>query len=260
MVRPPGNSITVTLAAVERPPSLVEKVRDQLTELLRRDRPEVETWLPPERELALQLRVSRSVVREATKRLESQGLVEIQHGIGIRGVDRLHRPLNESLALLLPEESDRMQSLVEARLSIEPDAAAFAAERATSAQLEGLRRVHLQLESAPDHAAAVAADSAFHHAIAEASGNLIYRLILDSLADLGRESRLRSIGRVGKQPAVAQHASILEAIEHRNPESARTLMRSHVLAAVVDLDLSGLKTQGAEPAENRPGTTRRSPR
>ena len=250
----------MTFAAVERPPSLVEKVRDQLTELLRRNLPEVETWLPPERELALQLRVSRSVVREATKRLESQGLVEIQHGIGIRGVDRLHRPLNESLALLLPEESDRMQSLIEARLSIEPDAAAFAAERATSAQLEGLRRVHLQLESAPDHAAAVAADSAFHHAIAEASGNLIYRLILDSLADLGRESRLRSIGRVGKQPAVAQHASILEAIEHRDPDSARTLMRSHVLAAVVDLDLSGLKTQGAKPAENRPGTARRSPR
>ena len=250
----------MTFSAVERPPSLVEKVRDQLTELLRRNLPEVETWLPPERELALQLRVSRSVVREATKRLESQGLVEIQHGIGIRGVDRLHRPLNESLAFLLPEESDRMQALIEARLSIEPDAAAFAAERATSAQLEGLRRVHLQLESAPDHAAAVAADSAFHHAIAEASGNLIYRLILDSLADLGRESRLRSIGRVGKQPAVAQHASILEAIEHRDPDSARTLMRSHVLAAVVDLDLSGLKTQGAKPAENRPGTTRRSPR
>ena len=248
MVRPPDNTNTVTLAAVERPPSLVEKVRDQLAALLRSNQPEVETWLPPERELALQLRVSRSVVREATKRLESQGLVEIQHGIGIRGVDRLHRPLNESLSLLLPEEADRMQSLVEARLSIEPDAAAFAAERATSAQLEDLRRVHLQLESAPDHAAAVAADSAFHHSIAEASGNLIYRLILDSLADLGRESRLRSIGRVGKEPAVAQHALILEAIASRDPDSARRLMRSHVLAAVVDLDLSGLNTKGAQTA------------
>ena len=141
-----------------------------------------------------------------------------------------------------------MQSLIETRLSIEPDAAAFAAERATSAQREGLRHVHIQLESAPDHAAAVAADSAFHRAIAEASGNLIYRLILDSLADLGRESRLRSIGRVGKQPAVAQHASILMAIESRDPESARALMRSHVLAAVVDLGLSGIKTQGTKNA------------
>jgi len=227
----------VTLAAIERPPSLVEKVRNQLAELLRRDLSDQETWLPPERDLALQLRVSRSVVREATKRLESQGLVEIQHGIGIRGVDRLHRPLNDSLSLLIPDEADRLKSLIEARLSIEPDAAAFAAERATEAQLNALRRVQLQLEAAPDNAAAVEADSAFHHSIAEASGNLIYRLVLDSLAELGKASRLRSIGRVGKQPAVEQHASILAAIQTRNAESARALMRKHVLAAGVDMDL-----------------------
>ena len=238
----------MTLAAIARPPSLVEKVRDQLAELLRRDLPEQETWLPAERELALQLRVSRSVVREATKRLESQGLVEIQHGIGIRGVDRLHRPLNDSLSLLIPDEVARMKSLIEARLSIEPDAAAFAAERATKAQLEALRRVHLQLETAPDNAAAVEADSAFHHSIAEASGNLIYRLILDSLAELGRASRLRSISRVGKLPAIEQHASILAAIQTRNAGSARTLMRNHVLAAVVDIGLCGLEPKGATRA------------
>jgi len=238
----------VTLVAIDRPPSLVEKVRDQLAELLRHDPHQKETWLPAERELALQLRVSRSVVREATKRLQSQGLVEIQHGIGIRGVDRLHRPLNDSLSLLIPDEADRLRSLIEARLSIEPDAAAFAAERATKAQMEGLRRVQLQLEIAPDNTAAVEADSAFHHSIAEASGNLIYRLILDSLAELGKASRLRSISRVGKQPAVEQHAFILEAIQTRNSESARTLMRNHVLAAVMDMDLSGLKTKGTTNA------------
>ena len=248
MVRPPDNKATVTLVAIDRPPSLVEKVRDQLAELLRHDPHQKETWLPAERELALQLRVSRSVVREATKRLQSQGLVEIQHGIGIRGVDRLHRPLNDSLSLLIPDEADRLRSLIEARLSIEPDAAAFAAERATKAQMEGLRRVQLQLEIAPDNTAAVEADSAFHHSIAEASGNLIYRLILDSLAELGKASRLRSISRVGKQPAVEQHAFILEAIQTRNSESARTLMRNHVLAAVMDMDLSGLKTKGTTNA------------
>ena len=248
MVRPPDNKATVTLVAIDRPPSLVEKVRDQLAELLRHDPHQKETWLPAERELALQLRVSRSVVREATKRLQSQGLVEIQHGIGIRGVDRLHRPLNDSLSLLIPDEADRLRSLIEARRSIEPDAAAFAAERATKAQMEGLRRVQLQLEIAPDNAAAVEADSAFHHSIAEASGNLIYRLILDSLAELGKASRLRSISRVGKQPAVEQHAFILEAIQTRNSESARTLMRNHVLAAVMDMDLSGLKTKGTTNA------------
>ena len=248
VVRPPDNTGPVTLDAIERPPSLVEKVRCQLAELLRGPMSGGETWLPPERELALQFRVSRSVVREATKRLESQGLVEIQHGIGIRAIDRLHRPLNDSFSLLIPDEADRMQSLIEARLSIEPDAAAYAAERATKVQIENLDHIQRQLEAAVDHAAAVEADIAFHRTVAEASGNLIYRVVLDSLAELGHASRLRSIGRVGKQPAIAQHASILQAIQSRDPEAARTRMRDHVLAAVVDMDLSGIKTRGAKTA------------
>ncbi len=228
----------MSLAAIPRPPSLVEKVRNQLAELLRNDAPTGEVWLPAERELAQRLRVSRSVVREATKRLESQGLVEIQHGIGIRAVDRLHRPLNQSLSLLIPDEADRMRSLIEARLSIEPDAATFAAERATRGQLDELLRVHAELETASDNEAAVEADGAFHRCVAEAGGNLIYRLVLDSLAELGKTGRLRSIGRVGKQPALQQHAAILEAIRTRNPKLARTRMREHILAAVVDMGLA----------------------
>jgi DNA-binding FadR family transcriptional regulator len=243
LVRPPDNPFSVSFAATARPPSLVEKVRAQLAELLRSDAPGTEVWLPAERQLAQRLRVSRSVLREATKRLESQGLVEIHHGIGIRAVDRLHRPLNDSLSLLIPDPADRLRSLIEARLSIEPDAAAFAAERATHEQLEDLLRVQSDLESADDDAGAVEADGAFHRCIAEASGNLIYRLVLDSLAELGKTGRLRSIGRVGKQPALQQHASILEAIRTRNPKLARTRMRNHILAAVVDMGLAPLETK-----------------
>jgi DNA-binding FadR family transcriptional regulator len=130
-----------------------------------------------------------------------------------------------------------MRALIETRLSIEPDAAAFAADRATRAQLDNLRSIQRELESAADHAAAVDADGAFHHAIAEASGNLIYRLILDSLAELGKAGRLRSISRVGKAPALEQHAAILQAVRARDAKTARTRMREHVLAAVHDMGL-----------------------
>lgn len=233
----------MSIAAIDRPPSLVEKVRSQLADLLRSDTSGRDVWLPAERELAQQLRVSRSVVREATKRLESQGLVEIQHGIGIRAVDRLHRPLNDSLSLLIPEETARMQALIEARLSIEPDAAAFAAERASMEQLDGLARIQKQLETAPDDNASVEADCAFHHCLAEASGNLIYRLVLDSLAELGKAGRLRSISRVGNGPALQQHAGILEAVRARKPKLARSRMRNHILAAVVDMGLPDGRTR-----------------
>jgi GntR family transcriptional repressor for pyruvate dehydrogenase complex len=182
-------------------------------------------------------------VREATKRLEQQGMLEIQHGNGIKVVDRLHRPLNDSLSLLIPDVAERLQQLVEARLSIEPDAAAFAAQRATREQLRSLRRIHARLESASDNDAAIACDLEFHHAIADASGNLIYRLVLDSLAELGLASRLRTIGRIGKQTAIEHHAKILDAIEERDPVAARKAMRMHILAAGEDMDLPSLKKE-----------------
>jgi GntR family transcriptional repressor for pyruvate dehydrogenase complex len=236
----------MNITALDRPASLVERVCQQLAELIRGGSTEEERWLPGERSLAEKLGVSRTVVREATKRLEQQGMLEIQHGTGIKIVDRLHRPLNDSLTLLIPDMADRLQQLNEARLSIEPDAASSAAQRATKEQIKTMRRIQTQLEKAPDNAAAIEADIAAHHAIADASGNLIYRLILDSLAEIGVTSRLRTIGRIGKKTAIEHHEAILSAIERRDAEAAREAMRIHILAAGEDMDLPALKTRKAK--------------
>ncbi len=236
----------MNITTLERPASLVEGVCQQLAELIRGGDSEKERWLPGERSLAEKLGVSRTVVREATKRLEQQGMLEIQHGNGIKVVDRLHRPLNDSLSLLIPDVAERLQHLNETRLSIEPDAAAFAARRATKEQVRTLRRIHTQLERAADGPAAIEQDIAFHHAVADASGNLIYRLILDSLAEIGIASRLRTIGRIGKQAAVEHHAQVLAAIEARDSDAAREAMRRHIVAAGEDMDLPSLKTRKAK--------------
>jgi GntR family transcriptional repressor for pyruvate dehydrogenase complex len=233
----------MNITTLQRPTSLVEGVCQQLAELIRGGSADEERWLPGERSLAEQLGVSRTVVREATKRLEQQGMLEIQHGNGIKVVDKLHRPLNDSLTLLIPDMADRLQQLNDARLSIEPDAAAFAAQRASKEQIRTLRRIHTQLEKAADGPAAIEQDVAFHHAIADASGNLIFRLILDSLADLGIASRLRTIGRIGKQTAIAHHAQVLDAIERHDAVAAREAMRIHIHAAGEDMDLPSLKTR-----------------
>jgi GntR family transcriptional repressor for pyruvate dehydrogenase complex len=235
----------MNITTLQRPGSLVEGVCQQLAELIRGGTASEERWLPAERSLAEKLGVSRTVVREATKRLEQQGLLEIQHGNGIKVVDRLHRPLNDSLSLLLPDVAERLRQLNETRLSIEPDAAAYAAQRASSEQIQTLRRVQRQLENAPDNSAAIEADIAAHYAIADASGNLIYRLILDSLAELSIASRLRTIGRIGKQTAVEHHARILDAIERHDPADAREAMREHIHAAGQDMDLPSLKSHGS---------------
>ena len=227
----------MTLDAIARSPSLVEKVCAQLAKIIRHDREEDEEWLPTERELSAQLGVSRSVVREAAKRLESQGLVEIQHGVGIKAVDKLHKPLNGSLELLIPDAEERLRQLNGTRMAIEPESARLAAENATPAQLRTLRRIHQQLIDAPDNAHAIEADMAFHRALAEASGNLMFRLILDSLAEIGFASRQRTIGRVGKFTGIEHHAAILEAVEQGDAEAAAAAMRHHITCAGEDMRL-----------------------
>lgn len=228
-------------SALSRPHSLVQQVCEQLAALIRGSQREGKGWLPGERSLAEQFGVSRTVVREATKRLEQQGLLEIQHGNGIKIVDRLHRPLNEALTLLIPDMAERLAQLNEARLAIEPQAAALAAHNANREQIRQLRRIHAQLCESPDSRSAIEADTAFHHAIADASGNRIHRLILDSLAELGTSSRLLTIGRIGKQPAIEHHQAILEAIENGDAQAAERAMRHHIEAAGRDMDLPALK-------------------
>jgi len=233
----------MTLDAIARSPSLVEKVCDQLAKIIRHDQEEDDGWLPTERELSAQLGVSRSVVREATKRLESQGLVEIQHGIGIKAVDKLHKPLNGSLALLIPDAEERLRQLNETRMAIEPESARLAAQNATPANLRTLQRIHQQLVDAPDNACAIEADMAFHRALAEASGNLMFRLILDSLAEVGFASRQRTIGRIGKFTGIEHHAAILAAVEKGDADGAAAAMRHHLRCALQDMRLANKRSR-----------------
>jgi DNA-binding FadR family transcriptional regulator len=83
------------LASLDRPPSLVEAVCQRIITIAREN--ETSGRLPTERDLSSQLGVSRSVVREAAKRLELQGLLEIRQGSGMTVVDKLHKPLSSAV-------------------------------------------------------------------------------------------------------------------------------------------------------------------
>lgn len=220
--------------AVSRPTTLVEDVCALITRESRKVTGD-DGWLPPERQLAEKLQVSRQVVREATKRLELQGLLEVRHGVGTKVVDRLHAPLNRSFELLMPEAGDRLRNLTEMRAMIEPQLAAFAATRATTTDLRALRTAHQKLEAADNQEEAVNADMEFHRALAKAAGNPIADLMLESLAELGKDSRSQTIGTVGKGPALEHHAQILAAIEKRQPEAAAKAMARHLGAIELHL-------------------------
>jgi DNA-binding FadR family transcriptional regulator len=225
----------MTIAPLKSSPSLVEQVCSRLARQLRDEVASGDDKLPPERLMAERLGVSRTVLREATKRLELQGLLEIRHGSGIRAVNRLHKPLSGSLSILLPELSERLRQLSEARAAIEPEIARQAALKAKAADVKQLRGIHERLLAAETHDEAVEADIDFHRTLARIAGNEIMKLMLESLADLGRESRRVTIGNVGRQRAIDHHAAILNAVAAHDGHAAATAMKHHMDEAARDL-------------------------
>lgn len=216
---------------------LASQVADHLIEFIRQGTGVDLQQLPAERQLAEQMGVSRPVVREAIKRLEMQGLLEVRHGRSVKVVDQLHRPVSTSLSLLIPDVTERLRQLQETRIVIEPESARLAAERASEESIGKLRSLQDALMAAESNDEAIEIDLQFHRAMAEASGNLMFRLFLDSLADISRESRRRTIGRVGKQAATEHHEQVVRAVERRRPQAAAKAMRHHIEMASEDLGL-----------------------
>lgn len=225
----------MTLSAIARPASLVEDVCQRLATEIRAERNGGDGWLPPERQLAEQLGVSRTVIREATKRLELQGLIEVQHGIGIKVVDKLHKPLNGSLALLIPDTADRLRQLVEVRLLVEPEVARLAAERVKPVALRALKQVQARLAAAANMEEAIELDLEFHRQLARASGNEVLVLLLESLGELGRKSRSVTVSTTGIARAHEQHEAVLAAVAAGDADRAHTAMQFHIREAAADL-------------------------
>lgn len=236
------------LASVSKGSSLVEEVCARIAGAIRGGLPQNDGRLPPERELAAQLGVSRPVVREAVKRLESQGMLEVRHGVGIHAVDRLHSPLNSALALLVENEGERLRQSLEVRAVLEPEVARLAAQRIKASELRALRQLHARLENCAELAESAELDMQFHRAIARASGNEVFVLVLDSIADLGRDSRLATISHAGVNRAIRHHAAVLAALERHDPEAARRAMKRHIDIAVADLSAHLRRLSGGRKA------------
>lgn len=208
-------------------------------------------WLPTTQELGAQYGVSRTVVREAINRLERQGLVEARHGVGIRAVRQLHRPVTASLELLLPSLPARLRQAMAARFLLEVEIARLAATRMGE---EGLRRLLAAQAtlSAPAVAleTAVEADTAFHQTLAEHCGNEVLKLMLESIVGLCRESRVRTLARTGCERPYSTHQRIVEAIARQDAAGAAEAMRLHLEITRDDLDAQ-LAEEEAQPARDR---------
>jgi GntR family transcriptional repressor for pyruvate dehydrogenase complex len=202
----------------------------QLRELIAQGRIKPGDRLPPERELAELFRASRNSVRDALRVLEQMGLIESRQGDGtyVRSVSP--EELTEPLALLLLQSRNQMRELWEVRRLLEPAVAEFAAARATEEELAEMASVlEAQRRKVEAGFLALEEDTAFHELIAQAARNTVILRVMDTLVDLLRQSRERSLQR-GDRPVLSLrgHLRILDALRRRDPQAARAEMLQHL--------------------------------
>jgi len=186
--------------------------------------------LPSERELAELLRVSRSSIRDAIRSLELMGMVEPRQGAGTIVREISTDSVANPLANVLKHKGELIQELLDFRMMLEPQLAARAATRVSdddvSEMEEILNRQERKLRAGES---TIPEDSEFHYAIALASGNSVVLKVLDTLMDLLRDSRERSLQVEGRQQkSVAGHRRVLAAIKRHDSEGAKVAMRRHI--------------------------------
>ena len=207
---------------------LYRQIADQIAALIEKGEYGSGQRLPPERDLARQLGVSRPSVREALIALEVEGYVEVRVGSGVYVLDSRRASVPK-----LPADSGPFE-LIKARWLIEAECAALAAKHATRAQVKGIEEALEQMQAERAKGTMpLGADRQFHLAIAEASGNSALALVVKTLWDqrtgplfLRLEHHFDTPGLW--EAAVTEHRAIVQAIARRDAQGARAAMRRHM--------------------------------
>ncbi len=202
----------------------------QIKRLITEERIRPGDRLPPERELADLFRASRNSVRDALRVLEQMGLIESRHGNGTYVRALSPEELSEPLALLFLQSRAQMRELWEVRRVFEPAVAEFAAQRATPEELDELDAILKQQQAKVELGfTAIEEDGAFHYGIARAARNSVLLRTIDTIMDLLRASRERSLQQGDRpQHSLAGHRRILESLRRADAPGARAAMLRHL--------------------------------
>jgi DNA-binding FadR family transcriptional regulator len=224
---------------------LYRQIADQIAALIDRGEYSAGQRLPPERDLAKQLGVSRPSVREALIALEVEGYVEVRVGSGVYVVGK-----QPAAAAKLPADSGPFE-LISARSLIEGECAALAAKSATRAQIRAMEEALDEMEAARDKGIMpLGADRLFHLRIAEATGNSALALAVQTLWDQRTGPLFLRLEHHFDTPAlwtvaIREHRDIVAAIARHDAAGARAAMRRHMTHAAKRFSTSWDKEKGS---------------
>jgi GntR family transcriptional regulator, transcriptional repressor for pyruvate dehydrogenase complex len=189
--------------------------------------------LPAERELAVQIGVSRPSVRAGLRALAAMGVVQSRHGAGT--FIRSGPPVlgSEPLSFLAALHGFTRDEMFEARRVLEVGVAGLAAERATGEHLASIaEEITGMYASLEEPLAFLRHDIRFHRAIAAASGNPILASLVEMVSALFYEQRRKTAGRAHDlRESAEMHRSIYNALRMRDAERSRLTMNEHLTQA-----------------------------
>jgi DNA-binding FadR family transcriptional regulator len=220
------------------PQRLYRQIAEQVRQLMASGEFALGSRLPAERDLAVQLGVSRPSVREALIALEVEGMIEVRTGSGIY-VQRIEPPSKSAVTEAdanTPADWGPLE-VMSARLLVEAEVAALAATHAQKADLKAIKAglQQMKLEAARDQVPREG-DEAFHEAIAQACGNSV---LLDTVQRYWQARNGPLFERLGDyfehpeswQAAIGEHQQVLLAIEAHDASAARKAMQKHLRQA-----------------------------
>lgn len=217
----------------ERSGNTAEEVVERLRAMIHSGELRAGDRLPPERDLAKLLGVSRPTLRAGIRSLATVGILQSRQGAGTFVAERDESPTLDSGALKLLSALHGFTSdeMFEARLALEMSVAGMAATRATSEQMTRMaEEITGMYASLDDPAEYLVHDMRFHQTIAAASNNRILTALMNMVATILFDSRSKTVHRaLDLKQSAEQHHNIYRAMRERDPEAARWAMHDHLI-------------------------------
>ena len=193
--------------------------------------------IPPEREFAKELKISRASLRMGIGYLAAMGVMKVRHGVGTFVADGPAEFGKSSLGLLGALHGFKPWQMFEVRNLLETSLAALAAERGNETHFTVLaEEVAEMYATIDDPAEYLIHDVRFHRTIAQASGNPILAALMETVQTALYEERRKTAERAkDRKISLEAHREIYRSIRNGNPAEARNAMERHLRSAESEL-------------------------
>jgi len=189
--------------------------------------------IPPEREFAAALKISRASLRTGIGYLAAMGVMKVRHGVGTYVADGPAEFGKASFSMMGALHGFKSWQMFEARIILESNLAALAAERGKeehhAALAEEVAEIFASIENPSDF---LIHDVLFHRILSQASGNPILAAIMETITSSIYDKRRKTVERsIDLRESAEMHRKIYRAVRARKPMEARRLMEQHLRMA-----------------------------